>query len=410
MRRGVRVGVVFVIAVAVLAAALPGLASADIADGGFESGVLRDAPTIDPSFGVWTRQNPSAQLVNPPLPVHSGQWALQVDTMNEEHGSAVFQDFDSGTLSYDWTFWLRPEAGRNVAEIVYNWDRGAGYAEFGTEFLFQTNSTRFRGWGGAAYIPPASFGAWHEVKVVADRCTGTQDAFLDGTAWGRVQTFGAPPAGVSTIILGDVAYIALRGRYHFDDVSFQLWDCSQPRPHACPLSQGFWKNHPAAWPVDHIVLGNETYSKSELLALLRTPSKGDASLILAHQLIAAKLNIANGSDPEPVKQAVAEADSLLGAFSGTLPYGVRPSSPPGKGMTATAGDLDAYNNGGLTPGCSSTDDDGPLPPRPKLPPKGIRAPLGAGAGDRDVSRRRGTAGGPAGEARSLTAFRGAAAA
>src|SRR5262249_39673320 len=61
----------------------------------------------------------------------------------------------------------------------------------------------------------------------------------------------------------------------------------------CPVGPGFWRNHPAAWPVRTLVLGSQTYTESELLALLRMPaarrSGPDASLILAHQLIAAKL-------------------------------------------------------------------------------------------------------------------------
>ncbi|MBI4641609.1 MAG: hypothetical protein HY731_12995 [Candidatus Tectomicrobia bacterium] len=39
--------------------------------------------------------------------------------------------------------------------------------------------------------------------------------------------------------------------------------------------------------------------------------KGNASVILAYQLIAAKLNIANGSDPTPVTATITAADNLL---------------------------------------------------------------------------------------------------
>ena len=57
------------------------------------------------------------------------------------------------------------------------------------------------------------------------------------------------------------------------------------------------------WPVNSLMLGSQTYSKAELLTILRTRvgagPKADASLILADQLIAAKLNIANGADGTP---------------------------------------------------------------------------------------------------------------
>jgi hypothetical protein len=59
-----------------------------------------------------------------------------------------------------------------------------------------------------------------------------------------------------------------------------------------PLTQGFWKNHPTAWgKVTTLTLGTVTYTKTQLETILETPVRGDASLILAHQLIAALLNI-----------------------------------------------------------------------------------------------------------------------
>jgi hypothetical protein len=100
------------------------------------------------------------------------------------------------------------------------------------------------------------------------------------------------------------------------------------------------------------MLGNQTYTKAELIAVLNNPGNGDASMILAVQLIAAKLNIANGSDPTPVSSTITHADSLLSTFTGKLPYRVNPSSPTGQMMVNDGKTLDAYNNGLLTPGCS----------------------------------------------------------
>jgi hypothetical protein len=120
----------------------------------------------------------------------------------------------------------------------------------------------------------------------------------------------------------------------------------------CPLPQGYWKNHPDAWPVNSLMLGSQTYNMTELLAILNSPAGGDASVILAVQLIAAKLNIANGSDPTPVSSTITDADSLFSGFSGKLPYHVKPSSATGQMMVNDANTLDNYNNGLLTPGCS----------------------------------------------------------
>src|SRR5215510_11568043 len=73
-----------------------------------------------------------------------------------------------------------------------------------------------------------------------------------------------------------------------------------PVTFACPQGQGFWKNHPDTWRVTSLTMGSQAYTQAELLALFDTPPSDDASVILAHRLIAAKLNIANGSNPAPI--------------------------------------------------------------------------------------------------------------
>ena len=96
--------------------------------------------------------------------------------------------------------------------------------------------------------------------------------------------------------------------------------------------------------MNSLVLGSQTYTKTELLNILATfPSPGDASLVLAQQLIAAKLNIANGSDPAPISSTIADADSLLSMFSGKLPYNVDPNSPHGRRMLRDAHRLEEFN-------------------------------------------------------------------
>jgi hypothetical protein len=120
----------------------------------------------------------------------------------------------------------------------------------------------------------------------------------------------------------------------------------------CPLTQGFWKNHASSWPVTSMTLGSQTYTQAQLLAILGTPLGGDASLILADQLIAANLNVANGSNPAPITSTISAAGALLATFTGLLPYNVAPSSAAGQQMVALAATLDNYNNGLLTPNCT----------------------------------------------------------
>jgi hypothetical protein len=83
-------------------------------------------------------------------------------------------------------------------------------------------------------------------------------------------------------------------------------------PFGCVRGQGFWKNHPDQWPVTELQLGNVTYTQQQLLDILHQPVRGNGLLILAHQLIAAKLNIAAGADPSCIQDTIAEADALIG--------------------------------------------------------------------------------------------------
>ncbi len=123
----------------------------------------------------------------------------------------------------------------------------------------------------------------------------------------------------------------------------------------CPLGVGFWKNHPTTWEVDSLELGKEIYSRAELLAILETPvgsgSEADASLVLAAQMIAAKLNVARGSAiPSEIFFIFVLRDPFF-EFPGKLPYHVDPGSPAGEQMLISAGVLDQYNKGKFTPEC-----------------------------------------------------------
>src|SRR5204862_8250878 len=122
----------------------------------------------------------------------------------------------------------------------------------------------------------------------------------------------------------------------------------------CPLSQGYWKTHPDAWPVTTLTLGTESYTQAELLAILNTnPGRTNsaASLILAHQLIAAKLNLANGSNPCPFAATIAEADALIDGRTIPITPKITPNTAEGQQMVSLAETLEQYNAGTLTPGC-----------------------------------------------------------
>lgn len=127
----------------------------------------------------------------------------------------------------------------------------------------------------------------------------------------------------------------------------------------CPLGQGYWLNNPDVWPVDSMTLGGQTYTQEELLLLLGASSVGDASLILARQLIAARLNVEAGADSTVVDPIIGQMDALLATFDDVLPYNVAPSSPTGQSMVIGANTLDVFNSGILTEGCADDSDDDP---------------------------------------------------
>lgn len=119
------------------------------------------------------------------------------------------------------------------------------------------------------------------------------------------------------------------------------------RGSSCTYSQGYWRNHPNAWPLTSLTLGTVTYQAAELMAILDDPARGNGLVILVHQLIAAKLNIANGADPSAVQQAVTDADNMIGAL-------VVPPIGDGYLTPAQTGDLTEtvteYNEGTIGPG------------------------------------------------------------
>jgi hypothetical protein len=98
-----------------------------------------------------------------------------------------------------------------------------------------------------------------------------------------------------------------------------------PATAGCTLTQGFWKNHPGAWPVNALTIGGIVYTKAELIAIMQAPTKGNGLMSLVQQLIAAKLNVLSGAAPAPTA-AITAADTLIDNAGGKIVIGP-PSSP-----------------------------------------------------------------------------------
>lgn len=119
-----------------------------------------------------------------------------------------------------------------------------------------------------------------------------------------------------------------------------------------PLTQGFWKNHQSAWADGGgMTLGTTPYTNAQLETILQTPVKGDASVALAHQLIAAYLNIDAGTDQTPIASVLADATAQL-SLAGMIPQNVSPSSDVGQAMENDSSILDDFNSGDITNACA----------------------------------------------------------
>lgn len=149
---------------------------------------------------------------------------------------------------------------------------------------------------------------------------------------GSLQFVAVNASNVSQLV------VTFSGSGAVDDLSFSVPSSG------CTYTQGYWKNHPEDWPVNSLTIGGQSYTKDSLIGVLKTPVKGNGVIQLAHQLIAAKLNIANGANGSVVAGAIADADNLI-ASAGGLGGSLKTKD------TSSLNDiLTAYNEGNSGPG------------------------------------------------------------
>ncbi len=131
--------------------------------------------------------------------------------------------------------------------------------------------------------------------------------------------------------------------------------CKPPPEPGCTLTQGYWKTHskygPAPYDATWALIGEDTpffsSGKTWYQVINTPPAGGNAYYILAHQYIAAKLNLAGGaSSTAAVDAALAGADTFFSTYtpSSTLSKSVRAQA------IAYAGTLADYNEGDIGPG------------------------------------------------------------
>ena len=201
---------------------------------------------------------------------------------------------------------------------------------------------------GTGTLSIASLGSGMQSIVVgsANNATVTISPFTVGTN---------SPVSVSASAINpnQVATFTLTASDLFHSITISaILHCPSP-PIGCTFTQGYWKNHANAWPVQSLTLGTVTYTKTQLISILQTPVKGNGLISLSYQLIAAKLNQASGASvPPDVASAIAAADALIGGLV-VPPVGSGSLSPASTSSLTTT--LDNYNNGLAAGGPSHCD-------------------------------------------------------
>jgi uncharacterized delta-60 repeat protein len=261
-----------------------------------------------------------------------------------------------------------PSANFGIARLHGNGELDIGFGSNGKV------TTDFNGFGDTAndvaVQPDGKIVAVGLATIYADLSSGDLDFGIarylsDGSpdptfgTDGKVMTpLLGSEAATAVAVLGDCSILAAgfsvpenSSDTHFALAKYDGGGCASAAP--CPNGQGYWKNNSSLWPVNMLALGNHSYTKQELLAILNNSTTSDASIIMARQLIAAKLNAANGAEVGSVEAVIMDADVLLAGYSGKLALKVKPKSSAGQAFVNVADVLDAYNNGQFTPSCSN---------------------------------------------------------
>ena len=136
-----------------------------------------------------------------------------------------------------------------------------------------------------------------------------------------------------------------------------------PAPDSCTYSKDYWSNHPEAWPVESIMIGDDIYSKDQAIEILETKPKGDVTYILIHQLIPTILNIENGVDETDIEEARAEAEAWLGGN----PLGSDPKGEVRDSGIELAETLEEFNGGLIGPGLCEDEIISLVPNQPEDP-------------------------------------------
>lgn len=196
---------------------------------------------------------------------------------------------------------------------------GAAYA---THWGATTPLADCEGWSFAGYVQfntlPSANVVW-EVTLTEGAttvCTYSGTTTVYSTGQGSSVPFSASNAWCEKLC-GDYT---VQGSFHIDappgETRYLAVDLSCDCPGTvCRHTPCWWKLHCDEWPVSSLTLGGRNYGEQELKRILGFQSgDGIVMTLLTQQLIAAKLNVANGADDSAIAGQMAGADRWVSIY------------------------------------------------------------------------------------------------
>ena len=287
--------------------------------------------------GSYTVTVTAASLPSGFVPTLTGQGTAATDN-NGTPASVTLATSSSQDLTVDFGY----TTGRGeIGNFVWNDLNGNGIQDVGEPGMSGVTVT-LSGAKSATTTTNAN-GAYAFTGLLAGNYTvtvGTVTGFNPTTA-----NLGGDPAKDSNTNPSNVTLAANNSTNLTIDYGFIA--IPKPGP-SCTLTQGYWKNHQELWDKngERIVWTGQTFFKSgqTYAAIMATSVTGGNSYMqLAHQYIAAKLNVNGGSDPV-INAAIAQAEALLNGHTQGSAF-IKDAA-----WTSLATTLDNYNNGVTGPG------------------------------------------------------------
>lgn len=239
-------------------------------------------------------------------------------------------------------------------------------AGFSIQWMTKADFDAFGGWPSDSSTGPASF---CKASFSGNAFNSRYD-LLPGECVtvriGDILTDNGASTGCPDPLECDTAYVfrafghatsSLNRSDFTPDLNAKTTPCNEPDEDGCTLTQGYWKTHGPStcvkgnnintWPVSSLSLGNVSYTDVELCSIFQKSVGSNGLIALAHQLIAAKLNVANGADDTDVAASITAADTMIGNLV-VPPVGSGSLSANATSALVTA--LDSYNSGLSGPG------------------------------------------------------------